>query len=167
VTNQDTAPGRQLERPVGKSARGEIQGGKPEEDAPVNGERRMERVLEKGNRIRAWRQGPRHGGSPGLDGMTGEELPTDRKEPWPASRDARLGGTDEPQPGNRVERPQPDGGRRRLGVPTVLDRGIQQALWHVVQAEWDPTCSEARYGFRPGRSAHQALLRAQVDVQQG
>jgi RNA-directed DNA polymerase len=167
VTNQDTAPGTQLELPLGKSSRGEIQVGTPEEDAPVNGERLMERVLEEGNLIRALRQGQRNGGSPGIDGMTVEELPTYLKAPWPASREALLGGTYEPQPVKRVEIPKPDGGIRLLGVPTVLDRWIQQALLQVVQAEWDPTFSDASDGFRPGRSAQQALLRAQVYVHQG
>lgn len=167
MTNQDTAPGTQLELPLGKSSRGEIQVGKPEEDAPVNGERLMERVLEKGNLIRALRQVQRNGGSPGIDGMTVEELPTYLKEHWPAIREALLGGTYEPQPVKRGEIPKPDGGIRLLGVPTVLDRCIQQALLQVVQAEWDPTFSDASYGFRPGRSAHQALLRAQAYVHQG
>jgi RNA-directed DNA polymerase len=167
VTNQDIAPGTQLELPLGKSSRGEIQVGKPEEDAPVNGEQLMERALEKGNLIRALRQVQRKGGSPGIDGMTVEELPTYLKEHWPAIREALLGGTYEPQPVKRVEIPKPDGGIRLLGVPTVLDRCIQQALLQVVQAEWDPTFSDASYGFRPGRSAHQALLRAQAYVHQG
>jgi RNA-directed DNA polymerase len=109
VTNQDTAPGTQLELPLGKSSRGEIQVGKPEEDAPVNGERLMERVLEKGNLIRALRQVQRNGGSPGIDGMTVEELPTYLKEHWPAIREALLGGTYEPQPVKRVEIPSQTG----------------------------------------------------------
>ena len=107
----------------------------------------MERVLEKGNLLRAWRHVPRHGGSPGIDGMTVEEWPTDLKEHWPAIREARLGGTDEPQSVKRVKIAMPDGGIRLLGVPTVLDRGLQQPLWQVVQAEWDPTCSDASDGF--------------------
>jgi RNA-directed DNA polymerase len=167
VTNQDTAPGTQLELPLGSFPRGEIRVGKPEEDAPVNGERLMERVLEKGNLIRAVRQVKRNGGSPGIDGMTVEELPTYLKEHWPAIRESLLGGTYEPQPVKRVEIPKPDGGIRPLGVPTVLDRFVQQALLQVLQAEWDPTFSDASYGFRPGRSAHQALLRAQLYLSQG
>jgi hypothetical protein len=138
VTNQDTAPGMPLELPWGNTSRGAIQVGKPAEDAPVNGERLMKRVLEKGHLIRAWRQGQRQGGSPGLDGMTVEEWPTYRKEPWPAIYEALLSGTYEPQPVKRVEIPTPDGGIRRLGVPTVLDRGLQQALVQVVQAAGDP-----------------------------
>jgi len=78
---------------VGNASRGAIQVGKLEEDAPVNGERRMARVVAKGNLLRAWRQGQGHGGSPGLDGMTGEEVSTDLQEPWPAIRDALGGGT--------------------------------------------------------------------------
>jgi RNA-directed DNA polymerase len=167
VTNQDTAPGTQLELPLGSFPRGEIRVGKPEEDAPVNGERLMERVLEKGNLIRAVRQVKRNGGSPGIDGMTVEELPTYLKEHWPAIRESLLGGTYEPQPVKRVEIPKPDGGIRPLGVPTVLDRFVQQALVQVLQAEWAPTFSDASDGFRPGRSAHQALLRAQRYLSQG
>ena len=167
MTNQDSAPGTPLERPWGQSSRGAIQGGKPAEAAPGNGEHLRERVLEKGHLIRAWRQGQRHGGRPGLDGMTVEALPPYLKEHWPAIRAALRGGTYEPQPVTRVEIPKPDGGIRLLGVPTVLDRCIQQALWQVVQAEWDPPFSDASDGFRPGRSAHQALLRAQAYGHQG
>jgi RNA-directed DNA polymerase len=150
VTNQDTAPGTQLELPWGSFPRGEIRVGKPEEDVPVNGERLMERVLAKGNLIRAVRPVKRKGGSPGIDGMTVEELPTDLKEHGPAIRESLLGGTYEPQPGKRVEIPKPDGGIRPLGVPTVLDRVVQQALVQVLPAEWDPTFADASYGFRPG-----------------
>ena len=150
VTNQATAPGTPRELPLGHASRGEIQVGQPAEDAPVNGARLMDRVWAKGNLLRALRRVQRNGGSPGIDGMTVEELPTDLKEHWPAIREARLGGTDEPQPVQRVEIPQPDGGIRLLGVPTVRDRCIQQALWPVGQAEGGPHMLRCKLRVPPG-----------------
>jgi RNA-directed DNA polymerase len=167
VTNQETAPGTPLELPSGSSPRGEIRVGKPAEDAPVNGARLMEGVLEKGHLIRAGCQVQRQGDRPGIDGMTVEALPTYLQAYGPAIRASRLGGTYEPQPVKRVERPTPDGGRRLLGVPPVLDRVGQQALWPGLQAEGDPTVAAASDGCRPGRSAQQALLRAQLSLSQG
>ena len=80
-------------------------------------------------------------------------------EHWPSIRSQLLAGTYQPQPVKRVEIPKPDGGVRKLGVPCVVDRLIQQALLQVLQEQWDPTFSEHSYGFRPGRSAHQAVPR--------
>ena len=107
-------------------------------------------------------------GSPGVDGMTIAEIADYLKQHWPAIREQLLSGTYEPQPVRRVEIPKPDGGGvRKLGIPTVLDRFIQQAVMQVLQKRWDPTFSEHSYGFRPGRSAHQAVAQAQQYIAEG
>ena len=99
--------------------------------------------------------------------MTIDDAVSYLSEQWPAIRDQLLKGTYEPKPVKRVEIPKPDGGIRKLGVPCVVDRLIQQALLQVLQEEWDPTFSEHSYGFRPGRSAHQAVAQAQKYVAEG
>ena len=86
---------------------------------------------------------------------------------WPAVREQLLSGTYKPQPVKRVEIPKPDGGVRKLGIPTVLDRFIQQAVMQILQCKWDRTFSEHSYGFRPGRSAHQAVEQAQKYLAEG
>src|SRR3954471_9534614 len=96
--------------------------------------------------------------------MTIEDARTYLREHWPNIRSQLLSGTYQPQPVKRVEIPKPEGGVRKFGVPCVVDRLIQQALLQVLQARWDPTFSEHSYGFRPGRSAHQAVAQAQAYV---
>jgi RNA-directed DNA polymerase len=127
----------------------------------------MARVVERDNLFRALKQVQSHGGSPGIDGMTVEELSPSLKEHWPRLKQALLEGTYQPQPVKRVEIPKPQGGVRKLGVPTVGDRFIQPAVMQVLQAQWDPTFSDARFGFRPGRNAHQAVKRAQSYLKEG
>jgi RNA-directed DNA polymerase len=121
----------------------------------------MERVVARENPLAALARVKRHGGSPGVDGMSVEALPEYLREQWPTIRQALLAGMYRPQPVKRVEIPKPGGGVRTLGVPTVLDRFIQQALLQVLQPEGNPTVSEGRDGFRPRRSAHQAIAQAQ------
>ena len=102
-----------------------------------------------------------------MDGTTVQELPGYLKEHWPAIREKLLEGTYQPQPVKRVEIPKPGGGERSLGIPTVLERFIQQAVLQVLQKHWDRTFSEHSYGFRPGRSAHQAVAQAQRYIAEG
>jgi RNA-directed DNA polymerase len=160
MLDRSSAPGKQLELPF-VERRGEASVGASGQDTPVGAERVMERVVQRGNLLAARRRVKRNGGSPGIDGMTGEELPGYLREQWPQIREALLAGTYRPQPVKRVEIPQPGGGVRTLGIPTVLDRCIQQALRQVLQPEWDKTFADGSDGFRPCRSAHQAIAQAQ------
>jgi RNA-directed DNA polymerase len=127
----------------------------------------MEEVCERENLKQALRRVKSNKGAPGVDGMTVQALPAYLREHWPAIRATLLGGTFKPQPVRRVEIPKPDGGVRKLGIPCALDRFVQQAVLQVLQRQWDPTFSDASYGFRPGRSAHQAVARAQGYIQAG
>ncbi|WP_165936071.1 MULTISPECIES: group II intron reverse transcriptase/maturase [unclassified Bradyrhizobium] len=127
----------------------------------------MEAVIERENLKTALAQVTRNKGAAGIDGMTVDELPAHLKEHWLAIRAQLLDGTYKPQPVRRVEIPKASGGLRPLGIPTVLDRFIQQAVMQVLQAGWDGTFSEASFGFRPSRSAHQAVERAQTYIASG
>ncbi len=127
----------------------------------------MEEVCERENCLQAWKRVKSNKGSPGIDGMTVEELSGHLREHWPAIREHLLNGTYKPQPVKRVEIPKPDGGVRQLGIPTVLDRMVQQAVMQVLQRRWDPEFSEHSHGFRPGRSAQQAVAKAQGYVAEG
>jgi RNA-directed DNA polymerase len=106
-------------------------------------------------------------GSPGVDGLTVDELPEYLKGHWTAIREQLMSGAYKPQPVKRVEIEKPDGGVRKLGVPTVVDRFIQQAVQQVLQVKWDPTFSDSSYGFRPGRSQHEAVAQAQQYIVEG
>ena len=127
----------------------------------------MEEVCERENRRAALKRVRANQGSPGIDGMTVDELPGYLEQHWPAIREQLLSGTYVPKPVKRVEIPKPDGGVRKLGIPTVLDRFVQQAVQQVLQKQWDPTFSEHSYGFRPGRSAQQAVAEAQQYIAEG
>jgi len=127
----------------------------------------MERVCERQNLRAALKRVRQNAGSPGIDGMTVEALSDHLRVHWPRLREELLAGRYQPQPVRRVAIPKPGGGERELGIPTVLDRFIQQALLSVLQPLFDPTFSDASYGFRPGRSAHDAVCRAQAYVQEG
>ena len=127
----------------------------------------MEEVCGRENCQQALKRVKANRGSAGIDGMTVEQLPDYLTQQWPGIREQLLSGTYRPQPVRRVEIPKPDGGVRKLGIPTVLDRFIQQAVMQVLQRRWDRTFSEHSYGFRPGRSAHQAVAKAQQYVADG
>jgi RNA-directed DNA polymerase len=127
----------------------------------------MEAVIERENLKQALAQVKRNKGAAGIDRMSVDDLPAYLKRHWPTIRVQLLEGTYKPQPVRRVEIPKATGGMRPLGIPTVLDRFIQQAVMQVLQAEWDPTFSEASFGFRPKRSAHQAVERAQAYIASG
>jgi RNA-directed DNA polymerase len=130
-------------------------------------ERMMEEICEKENCREALRRVKANKGSPGVDAMSVDELSGYLVQHWPEIRAQLLSGSYRPQPVRRVEIPKPDGGMRKLGVPTVLDRLIQQATLQVLQRRWDASFSDHSHGFRPGRSAHQAVARAQQYIIEG
>src|SRR5271155_387463 len=155
------------ETPVGGYQGAEPFAAKPAPDSPALTEQLMEEVCDREVLERAWKRVRRNKGSPDVDGMTIDEATDYLREHWPSIRSQLLDGSYQPQPVKRVEIPKPDGGVRKLGVPCVVDRLIQQALLQVLQERWDPTFSEHSYGFRPGRSAHQAVAQAQRYVAEG
>jgi RNA-directed DNA polymerase len=137
-------------------------------ESPASTNRLMEEVCERENLKKALRRVKANKGSAGVDGMTIGEITGYLKQHWPAIREQLLNGTYEPKPVRRVEIPKPDGrGVRKLGIPSVLDRFIQQAVTQVLQRQWDRTFSDYSYGFRPGRSAHQAVAQAQQYIAEG
>jgi RNA-directed DNA polymerase len=149
--------------PLGdETATGEAAG-----DAPVEVQGLLERVLERDNLLRALKRVIRNGGSPGVDGMTVKALPAYLKRHWPQIRSELLAGTYQPQPVRREGIDKPRGGVRLLGIPCVLDCFIQQALLQVLGPIFEPTFSELSFGFRPGRSAHQAVAQAQTYIAEG
>lgn len=124
-------------------------------------------ALSRENLVRAWKHVKANKGSAGVDRRSVQDTGAFLKDAWPAIRQRLLDGTYKPEPGLRVSLPKPGGGTRDLGIPTVVDRLIQQALLQVLQPLIDPTFSEHSYGFRPGRSAHQAVVAARAYVQAG
>lgn len=127
----------------------------------------MEAVVSRENATRAWKAVKRNQGAPGIDRMTTEELRDHIRRHWEEIRAKLLEGTYVPSPVRRKEIAKPDGGVRLLGIPTVQDRWIQQMLLQVLQPIFDPTFSDHSYGFRPGRSAHEAVKAAQTYAQAG
>jgi RNA-directed DNA polymerase len=136
-------------------------------ESPASNELLMEEICDRENLKKALKRVKQNKGSPGIDGMRVEQLPGHLKDHWPRIREQLLNGTYTPLPVKRVEIPKPGGGVRKLGVPCSLDRFVQQAVLQVLQEEWDPTFSERSYGFRPGRSAHQAVGQAQQYISEG
>src|ERR1700733_8279262 len=145
----------------------ESSAGKRGTESPAIAEQLMEEVCGRENCKQALKRVKANKGSAGVDGMTVQQLPEFLKKHWPAIREQLLRGTYKPQPVRRGEIPKPDGGVRKLGIPTVLDRFVQQAVMQVLQSRWDRTFSNYSYGFRPGRSAHQAVAQAQQYIAEG
>jgi RNA-directed DNA polymerase len=127
----------------------------------------MEEVCERDNCWQAYKRVKANKGSPGIDDMKVGELWGYLKQHGPSIREQLLRGTYQPQPVRRGEIPKPDGGEGKLGIPTVLDRLVQQAVMQVLQRRWDPTFSEHSQGFGPKRSAHQAVAKAQQHIAEG
>lgn len=149
------------------AAEDELNTGDRTEPRPTACSSLMARVLDQENLMRALKQVKRNKGAPGVDGLTVDAFPAYLKCYWVSIRDQLLAGTYRPKPVRRVEIPKPDGRRRKLGIPAVLDRFIQQAIAQVLQADWEEVFHMHSYGFRPGRSAHQAIHHAQATIQSG
>ncbi|WP_232363812.1 group II intron reverse transcriptase/maturase [Desulfogranum japonicum] len=128
-------------------------------DPLTGGSRLIEIILERGNMDRALKQVRSNKGAPGIDGMTVDQLPSYLRRHWQKVKVSLLDGTYTPLPVRRKEIPKPQGGVRMLGIPTVLDRVLQQAISQVLQKIWEPVFSDFSYGFRPGRCQHQAIQR--------
>ena len=164
---------RQLELPL--RARGEAPAPERSDEAPKTTQEPkrsgasglLEAALSRENLRAALKRVKQNRGSPGIDGMTVEDLPAYLRENWESLREQLLAGRYPPRPVLRRQIPKGDGGVRELGIPTVLDRFIQQALLQVLQPRIDPTFSDHSYGFRPGRRASDAVRRAQRDIGEG
>ena len=150
---------------AGDLARDEACG--PQSEVKDTGSTLLEAVLTRENLQRAWKRVKANKGAAGVDGLDIEQTADYLKTEWPTIRQQLLQGKYRPQPVRRVTLPKPDGGQRELGIPTVLDRLIQQAVLQVIQPIIDPTFSEHSYGFRPGRRAQSAVLKARAYVQSG
>lgn len=135
--------------------------------ASIQPEALLARVLERPNLQHALKQVRQNKGAPGIDGMSVDDLPRHLKEHWPEIRAQLIAGTYRPQPVKRVEIPKSDGKKRPLGIPTVVDRFIQQAIAQIISAEWEPHFHSSSFGFRPGRSAHHAVRQVQADIRAG
>jgi RNA-directed DNA polymerase len=127
----------------------------------------MEEVIERNNLTLALKRVEQNKGAAGIDNMSVEDLRTQLKIQWPIIKERLLNGSYQPKPVRRVEIPKPGGGMRKLGIPTVIDRLIQQALHQILSPIFESQFSESSYGFRPGRSAHQAVLQARQYVEEG
>ena len=165
MRKQGKAPEKQLM--LSLKTGGETLVGDPAAESPVKRVKLMERIVEQKNMLRALQKVKSNKGSPGVDGMTVRKLPEYLKENWSRIRGELLEGKYRPAPVRRVEIPKPRGGKRKLGIPTVVDRLIQQAILQVLQEDWDPMFSDSSFGFRPGRNAHQAVGQAQEYLRDG
>ena len=172
--------GRALHQKPEQSGRDEVGNGEARADAPrdearpayqqqegLGREDLFWQALSRENMAAAWKRVKPNKASAGVDGLSIEQTPQYLKTHWPQIRSELLNGTYRPQAVRRVEIPKPTGGTRELGIPTVVDRLIQQALLQILQPLIDPTFSEFSYGFRPGRSAHDAVRKAQQYAQEG
>jgi RNA-directed DNA polymerase len=137
------------------------------EESPVGKQTLLEEMLSRDNLKRALQRVKSNGGAAGIDKMTVKELSPYLKQNWEAIKEQLLNGSYKPKPVRRVEIPKPDGGVRCLGIPCCLDRLIQQAMLQMLQGYWDPTFSDTSYGFRPKRSAHEAVAKAQEHIGRG
>jgi hypothetical protein len=149
MVDRSMAPDKQRTLPCA-APRGDAAVGAPGERPPVDDERRLEHGVERANLVAALARVKAHAGSPGVEGRTGESFPGSLQQHWPAIRLSCLPGTSQPSPVQRVALPKPGGGMRKLGLPTVRERFLPQALLHTLQPQWDPTFAEGRDRGAPG-----------------
>lgn len=161
------ALGDQASGETGRAARGDERSGSDHALMYDLTRHLLERAVERENAIKALKRVRRNKGSPGTDGMTVGELEPYLREHWAMIREQLLAGTYQPSAVKRVLIPKSGGGMRQLGIPTVLDRFVQQLILQVLQPVFDPTFSEHSHGFRPGRRAHDAVREAQRYIQGG
>jgi RNA-directed DNA polymerase len=166
-SNLNPRTGAKGEAPSAAAGEAEARAAVASLERPAVGGPSMEAIVERDNLKKALTRVTRNKGAAGTDGMTVEELPAYLKQHWLTIRAQLLDGSYKPRPVRRVEIPKASGGLRPLGIPTVLDRFIQQAVLQRLQADWDGTFSETSFGFRPNRSAHQAVAQAQAYIASG
>jgi group II intron reverse transcriptase/maturase len=167
MTKTDTRASANLREQAAAKPRDERAGGLSEQPESIQPNALLAQVLDRANLQRALKQVRQNKGAPGIDGMTVDELPQYLKHHWLEIRAQLESGAYRPQPVRRVDIPKPDGKTRPLGIPTVLDRFIQQAIAQVISAQWEPHFHPHSYGFRPGRSAHQAVREVQALIRSG
>jgi RNA-directed DNA polymerase len=136
-------------------------------ESPDPNDHLLERILSRENMLKAWKRVKANKGAPGIDNMSVEDFPEYARNKWDSIRESLLAGTYQPLPVRRVEIPKATGGTRLLGIPTVLDRLIQQAIYQVLMPIFDPDFSDHSYGFRPGRSAHDAVFQIREYIREG
>ncbi|MDZ4251941.1 MAG: reverse transcriptase domain-containing protein [Sulfuritalea sp.] len=167
MTKRDGNASDHLRKQAAAMPQDELAAGSSGQPESIHTQTLYAQVFERGNLQRALKQVRRNKGAPGIDGMTVDELPEYLKHHWLDLRAQLDAGTYRPQPVLRVEIPKGDGKTRPLGIPTVVDRFIQQAIAQVVSAQWEPHFHRHSYGFRPQRSAHQAVREVQANVRAG
>jgi group II intron reverse transcriptase/maturase len=167
VTKRDGIASDHLHTQAAAMPQDELAAGSSGQPESIHTQALLAQVLERANLQRALKQVCQNKGAPGIDGMTVDELPDYLRSHWPEIRAQLEAGVYRPRPVKRVEIPKPDGKTRPLGIPTVLDRFIQQAIAQVVSAQWEPHFHRHSYGFRPQRSAHQAVREVQANIRAG
>jgi group II intron reverse transcriptase/maturase len=164
---RDGIASEHLRRQAAATPQDELAAGSSRPPESIHTQALLAQVLERANLQRALKQVRQNKGAPGIDGMTVDELPDYLRHHWPEIRTQLETGRYRPQPVKRVDIPKPDGKTRPLGIPTVLDRFIQQAMAQVISAQWEPHFHHHSYGFRPHRSAHQAVREVQANIRAG
>jgi len=167
VTKRDGNASDYLRQQAAAKPQDELASGSPGQPESIHTQALFAQVLERANLQRALKQVRRNKGAPGIDGMTVDELPDYLRHHWPEIREQLETGSYRPQPVKRVEIDKADGKKRPLGIPTVLDRFLQQAIAQVISALWEPHFHPQSYGFRPKRSAHQAVRAVQAHIRAG